>query len=104
MVSNVYAIYDEKAEAYNTPFPLATDGLARRSFDAACKDPGTDLYRFPGDYSLYCVGKWNDQDGSLESIVPPRFIAKNVSAVQIAQQKFDEELSAVEAEVEKETK
>ena len=55
MTNKIYAIYDDKAEAYNTPFPLASDGLAIRAFQEGCKDPRTDLYKYPGDFSLYCI-------------------------------------------------
>ena len=48
-IKNIYAVYDEKSESYNAPFPLATDGLAKRSFEDACKDSRTDLYKYPGD-------------------------------------------------------
>lgn len=74
---NIYAIYDEKSESYNSPFPLATDGLAKRSFEAACQDTRTDLFKYPGDFRLYCLATWDDTQGTFENIVPPRFIAQN---------------------------
>ena len=80
--TNIYAIYDEKAEAYNAPFPLATDGLAKRSFEMACTNPQTDLYKYPGDFKLYCIATWDDNKGQFENIIPPRFIAKNVRVTQ----------------------
>ena len=79
---NIYAIYDEKAEQYNAPFPLATDGLAKRAFTEACQDSRTDLYKYPGDFTLYCIATWNDCTGRYENIVPVRFIAKNVRQLE----------------------
>ena len=81
-IKNVYAIYDEKAEGYNSPFPVSTDGLAKRSFEDACKDVRTDLYKYPGDFTLYCIATWDDDKGQFENIIPPRFIAKNVRVTQ----------------------
>ena len=97
MIQNIYAIYDEKAEAYNAPFPLATDGLAKRSFEMACTNPSTDLYKYPGDFKLYCIATWDDNKGTFENVVPAKFIATNLRKNEIA-----EELDKIEKEVEKE--
>lgn len=95
MKTNVYSIYDEKAESYNTPFPLATDGLARRSFEEACKDVRTDLFKYPGDFTLYCIGTWDATTAKFENITPPKFIAKNIRSNKTAEEldKIEEELS-----------
>lgn len=99
MKTNVYSIYDEKAESYNAPFPLATDGLARRSFEEACKDVRTDLYKYPGDFTLYCIGTWDATTAQFENITPPKFIAKNVRAVETVNS-TSEELDKIEKELE----
>lgn len=97
-IKNMYAIYDEKAELYNTPFPLATDGLAKRSFEDACRDTRTDLYKYPGDFTLYCIATWDDDIGQFENIIPARFIAKNVRAVE--ERSTEVELEKIEKEIE----
>ena len=97
MIQNIYAIYDEKAEAYNAPFPLATDGLAKRSFEMACTNPSTDLYKYPGDFKLYCIATWDDNKGSFENVVPVKFIATNIRKNEIS-----EEIDKIEKEIEKE--
>lgn len=108
MIQKIYAIYDEKAEAYNAPFPLATDGLAQRSFEMACTNPATDLYKYPGDFKLYCIATWDDCKGSFENIVPPKYIAtnirKNASSEELNKIKdpISEEINKLEKEVEKE--
>ena len=99
MTKKIYAIYDEKAEAYNTPFPLATDGLAQRSFEVACMDPTTDLYKYPGDFKLYCIATWDDSKGTFENITPAKFIASNVRKNTIS-----EELAKIKVEEEIEEK
>lgn len=95
MTQNIYAIYDEKAEAYNAPFPLSTDGLAKRSFEMACTNPSTDLYKYPGDFKLYCIATWNDNTGSFENVIPAKFIASNVRKNEI-----DEEIDEIAKEIE----
>ena len=95
MTQNIYAIYDEKAEAYNAPFPLATDGLAKRSFEMACTNPATDLYKYPGDFKLYCIATWDDSKGTFENVVPAKFIATNVRKNAIT-----EELDKIEKDIE----
>lgn len=77
MKSNLYSVFDEKANTYNAPFPLSTDGLAIRSFLQACKDPQTDLAKYPGDYKLYCVGSFDFESGEFTSVIPPRYLAVN---------------------------
>ena len=96
MTNNIYAIYDEKAECYNSPFPLATDGLAKRSFENACQNPNTDLYKFLGDFKLYAIATWDDSNGKFENVVPPRFIAVNKRQLTT-----EEEINLIEKEVEK---
>ena len=98
-IKNIYAVYDEKSESYNAPFPLATDGLAKRSFEDACKDSRTDLYKYPGDFTLYCVATWDDDLGQFENVIPPRFIVKNVGSSE--ERVTDVELEKIEKEIEK---
>ena len=95
MIQNIYAIYDEKAEAYNAPFPLATDGFAKRSYEMACTKPSTDLYKYPGDFKLYCIATWDDNKGSFNNVVPAKFIASNIRKNEVSN-----ELDKIEKEIE----
>lgn len=100
MKNKIYAIYDDKAEAYNTPFPLASDGLAIRAFQEGCKDPRTDLYKYPGDFSLYCIATWDDSTAQFENIIPPKFLSKNVKKEEL--NLVSEELDKIEEELKEE--
>lgn len=103
----IYAIYDDKAETYNSPFPLATDGLAIRAFQEGCKDPRTDLYKYPGDFSLYCIATWDYSEGKFENIIPPKFLAKNVQTtveVEISENETKKELDKIDEETKSEVK
>lgn len=101
MKLNMYAVYDEKAESYNAPFPLVADGLAIRSFEEACNNPQTDLYKYPGDFKLYCIGTWDDHEGVFESAVPPKYLCTNVKKVK--ENEISKEIDKLE-EALKETK
>lgn len=77
MKQNLYAVYDDKAQAYNAPFPLSADGLAIRAFRDACKDERTDLHKYPGDYRLYRIGTFDATTGVLETISPTILLTDN---------------------------
>lgn len=96
----MYAIYDQKAESYNMPFAISTDGLARRAFEDACKDPRTDLSRYPGDFSLYNIGLWSETTGEFENVVPPKFIARNNEVVPATSEGLEKSIEKTEKEIE----
>lgn len=58
-----YSIYDSKAEAYLRPFYAPSKGLALRSVLAALEDPNHDLRKYPGDFTLFELGEWDDSTG-----------------------------------------
>jgi len=61
----VYSVYDAKARTYITPFFSTNRDTAMRIFAHAANDPGTDIGRFPSDYTLFCLGFWYAETGSL---------------------------------------
>lgn len=65
MIMNAYTLYDTKALTYSPPFYTTAHGAAvRMVMDLAC-DPNTSVGRHPADFTLYCVGQWNDATGTL---------------------------------------
>lgn len=68
-VQNMYAIYDNKTEAFGAPFFSPTDGSAVRTIqDALASD--TMLSRHPADYNLFCIGQWHSQTGEVRGVTP----------------------------------
>lgn len=59
MILKVFCVYDSKAEAYLTPFFLPTVGQALRAFSDTANDNTTNIYRHPGDYTLFQVGEFD---------------------------------------------
>jgi len=66
MKLNAYCIYDEKAEAYNTPFFFNHDGQATRAFMDQAINQESMICQHPGDFKLYRVGSFDSESGKLE--------------------------------------
>lgn len=62
----IYSIYDSKAEAFQLPFFAPAHGAALRMFERACNEKESDFGRYPGDYTLFCMGEWDPQTGVLD--------------------------------------
>lgn len=85
MKTNVYAIFDEKAEIYGTPFFMHNDALAHRAFDDLRNDPGSTLYKHPTEFKLYRIGSFSDDSGLLIPETQPEFIAHGKSNYNAAE-------------------
>ena len=67
MKYNMFSIYDEKAKAYLPPFVLPETGMAIRTFSDCVNSRDHQFSKHPGDYTLYQVAIWTDDDGSLQA-------------------------------------
>ena len=76
MITLAFAIYDEKAKAYNPPFFQSQIGQAIRTFSDLAKDPKTSIYAHQEDYSLYHIGQYDDSDAKLSNKSEPAILAK----------------------------
>lgn len=65
MTIKVFAVYDQKAEAYLTPFFVNSKGLAIRSFTDAVNDPKV-LGKYPGDFTLFEIGEYDPIRGQMQ--------------------------------------
>lgn len=75
MMLNAYAVFDLKAAAFHPPFFLSTDGLATRFVQDMVNDANSLIGRHPSDFVVYCIGTFNDSNGTLEPIAPRRHVA-----------------------------
>lgn len=66
----LFAIYDSKAETFNAPWHSATIATALRAFTQAAMDEGHEFHKHGGDYSLFCIGEFDDETGLLTPSVP----------------------------------
>lgn len=79
----IVSIYDLKARAYAKPFFAPNEDMAIRWFGAVCSDPETELYKFPGDMSLFCVGFFDDTTALITPVIPPNELSKAVDFVLV---------------------
>jgi hypothetical protein len=70
MIHKIFTVYDAKAEAYLPPFFAATNGLAIRMFEAACNDPDHTFFKHASDYTLFCIGTFDDAKAVIENLSP----------------------------------
>lgn len=76
MKIRAFAVFDEKAAIYQTPWFAQTEGMAKRMFGDAVNNEDTPLSKHPGDYKLYEIGHFMLESGSLEGIeTAPKFLA-----------------------------
>jgi len=72
---NAYCILDIKSKIYNSPHFLINDAVAIRQFQMVIMDKESMLSKFPEDYRLYRVGKFDMLTGNLDQEQAPQEIA-----------------------------
>lgn len=65
MLVNVYAIYDSKVRAYLQPWFSPTHAAAFRNCEMAGRNPSSPFKDFPADFTLFCIGTFDDEKGVL---------------------------------------
>jgi len=75
MLTNAYTVYDVKSLTYSPPFFAVSHGAAVRMFSDIANDTNTSVGRHPADYSLYCIGQFNDAVG----VMLPNDIREHIS-------------------------
>lgn len=65
MIVNVYAIYDSKTQSFLQPWYAQNHATAFRNMELACRDPKSGFVQFPVDYTLFCIGSFDDERGAL---------------------------------------
>lgn len=65
MKHKVFSVFDAAAGAYLQPFFTPTVGTAIRAIRACLEDSNHPFVRSPGDYTLFEIGEFDDQNGSI---------------------------------------
>jgi len=65
MVHKIYSVYDSKAETYTPPFFQHREAMAIRTFTDCCNDKGHTFGMHPEDYTLFELGEYDDNNGSI---------------------------------------
>lgn len=68
MKIKMFAIFDSKIGGYLQPFFAPTAGAAVRMLIDAAKDPNTQFYNHPKDYSLFEIGEYDEDRGVCTSL------------------------------------
>jgi hypothetical protein len=71
MEMKMFAIRDEKLEAFMSPMFFRSNGEAIRAFFDEVERPDSKMHRHPGDYVLYFVGVWTDDNGVVLGLEEP---------------------------------
>ncbi len=61
----LYSIFDAKANTYCAPFECVSNGVAIRQLMDLVSDAKTTVSKYPEDFSLYFVGDFDADTGSL---------------------------------------
>lgn len=64
----VYSIFDSKAIAFLQPFFCVNNAVAIRNFTKAVQDERSDFHRFAPDYTLFCIGEWDQFTGEFKNL------------------------------------
>lgn len=83
MILRAYSIFDHKALQYHPPFFASTDGAAVRSLQDLVNDQNTTIGRHPSDYTLYCIGTYDDSNGGLSPAAPLLHVMDAVALVKL---------------------
>lgn len=62
----MYSIYDSKVQTYSPPFLCGTHSAAKRTMYLSFPSD----FPFRSDYSLFCIGVYDDETGLIESNSP----------------------------------
>lgn len=68
MEVKIYAIYDTKAKAYLQPWFAANNAVAFRNCQRACANAQSPFAEFPVDFTLFCVGLFDDDSGEISAL------------------------------------
>lgn len=91
MIIRVFAVYDSKTVAFMQPFFSQSSGSAMRAFGDAANDKQSGLYKHPGDYQLYEIGTFDDNEGFLKACVPVKLLGLAADFVLDVKEKDDSE-------------
>ena len=74
MKYKIFSIFDSKAENFNTPIFLPTEGQAIRIFDDMVNDQAdkSEIAKHPEDYTLFCLGEFDSDAGLVTPLTTPK--------------------------------
>lgn len=84
MKLNVYSMFDSKAAVYGNPMFFVNDATAVRTLTRAVNDQRSELFYNAEDYTLNCIGEFDDNTAFINSFPPrPVIVASALKTVQM---------------------
>jgi hypothetical protein len=84
MKLNSYSIYDSAAKAYAQPFFVQNDAIALRMFmNMVNSEEANEIKHHPEQFTLFKIGTFDDQCGSLKPMETPVPLSKAIELQQI---------------------
>lgn len=78
----IYSIFDKKAVSFGSLFISENHDTAKRAVVSSLYDESL-LSRFPSDYSLYCLGEFDTDNGDVSGISPVEFVCEILSLLRV---------------------
>lgn len=70
MIYKVFSVYDSKIGSYLSPFVVRSKGEAIRAITNELENSNSNLSKHPGDFTLFEIGDYDDEHGTLVPIAP----------------------------------
>lgn len=72
----LYAYRDEKMGSFTLPFACLNEAVAERDFQTALRDERTNVSKYPGDFVLYEIGRFDQDKGFIEGHLVPKYVIR----------------------------
>ena len=81
MLSNIYVIYDVKAESFNKPTFIQNHEVARRSIKMLLDQPEGVHAQHPEDFTLYHLGTYDERTALFDFLDDPYPVFKFIEMI-----------------------
>lgn len=88
MMQQIFTVYDDKAKAYLPPFFMPEQTAAKRVFGDCVNSKDHQFARHPADYTLFCLGYYDDSTGKLSELDAAENLGNGVIYIELLPQ-FD---------------
>lgn len=82
MKHKIFTVHDAAANAYIAPFFLPEEKQALRGFRGAINNPEHAFGQWPKDYTLMCIGEWDDDSGEITPYQTMKPLGNGLSFLQ----------------------
>lgn len=82
MKFKICSVWDSKVEAYLPPLFFKSRGDFLRSFAEAANDLKSNIGKYPGDFTAFEVGTWDDSNSSFDLYKTPVSLGLGVEFVK----------------------